>query len=135
MPRIADSQRQIGSSGFAARSSSSGSARQTQAGGSAGPTPQPPAPAKPTGKKPGAEPGHPLLMKDEDAGAAGARERCRAVVPEWCAKCDEALTAKAGAMDPEPKRHQRGFAKASSRAKMLYRSNTAAGAKVPQFLR
>ena len=68
-------------------------------------TPQPPAPAKkPTGKKPGAQPGHPPLMK-----TLVPPERVNHVVPyvpHRCAKCDEALSAKAGAKDPEPKRHQ-----------------------------
>lgn len=68
-------------------------------------TPQPPAPAKkPTGKKPGAQPGHPPLMK-----TLVPPERVNHVVPyvpNRCAKCDEALPAKAGAKDPEPKRHQ-----------------------------
>jgi transposase len=68
-------------------------------------TPQPPAPAKkPTGKKPGAQPGHPPLMK-----TLVPPERVDHVVPyvpEWCAKCDKPLPAKRGAKDPEPKRHQ-----------------------------
>ena len=68
-------------------------------------TPQPPAPAKkPTGKKPGAQPGHPPLMK-----VLAPPERVNHVVPylpERCVKCAEPLSAKPGAKDPEPKRHQ-----------------------------
>jgi transposase len=68
-------------------------------------TPQPPAPAKkPTGKKPGAQPGHPPLMK-----TLVPPERVNHVVPyvpERCRKCDEPLSAERGAKDPEPKRHQ-----------------------------
>src|SRR5687768_13888621 len=68
-------------------------------------TPQPPAPAKkPTGKKPGGQPGHPPLMK-----ALVPTERVNHVVPyvpERCARCEEALPAKMGVKDPEPKRHQ-----------------------------
>src|SRR6267378_3011655 len=68
-------------------------------------TSQPPAPAKkPTGKKPGAQPGHPPLMK-----TLVPPERVNHVVPyvpERCAKCDKPLPAKMGAKDPEPKRHQ-----------------------------
>lgn len=68
-------------------------------------TPQPPAPAKkPTGKKPGAQPGHPPLMK-----SLVKPERVNRVVPyvpESCSKCNAALPPAAGATDPEPKRHQ-----------------------------
>lgn len=68
-------------------------------------TTQPPAPAKkPTGKKPGAQPGHPPLMKQ-----LVKPERVNHVVPyvpESCAKCQTALASAAGADDPEPKRHQ-----------------------------
>lgn len=68
-------------------------------------TPQPPAPAKtPTGKKPGAQPGHPPLMKE-----LVPPQRVNEVVPyipERCAKCDKPLPAKMGTNDPEPKRHQ-----------------------------
>jgi transposase len=68
-------------------------------------TPQPPAPTKkPTGKKPGAQPGHPPLMKE-----LVPPERVNEVVryvPKRCAKCDEPLPTKMGAKDPEPKRHQ-----------------------------
>lgn len=69
------------------------------------PTSQPPAPAKkPTGKKPGAQPGHPPLMK-----ALVPPERVNEVVvyvPQRCATCDKPLPAKRGVNDPEPKRHQ-----------------------------
>ena len=68
-------------------------------------TPQPPAPAKkPTGKKPGGQPGHPPTMK-----ALVPPERVNHVVPyipDRCGKCDEPLSKKAGPNDPEPKRHQ-----------------------------
>lgn len=68
-------------------------------------TSQPPAPAKkPTGKKPGAQPGHPPQMK-----ALAPPERVNHVVPyipEACSKCSTALPSEAGATDPEPKRHQ-----------------------------
>ena len=68
-------------------------------------TPQPPAPAKkPTGKKPGGQPGHPPRMK-----TLVPSERVNHVVPyvpERCRKCDEPLPATRGAKDPEPKRHQ-----------------------------
>lgn len=68
-------------------------------------TPQPPAPAKkPTGKKPGAQPGHPPLMK-----SLVKPERVSHVVPyvpESCSKCKTALSQAATATDPEPKRHQ-----------------------------
>jgi len=68
-------------------------------------TPQPPAPAKkPTGKKPGAQPGHPPLMK-----SLVKPERVNQVVPyipESCSKCREPLPQASGAKDPEPKRHQ-----------------------------
>src|SRR5258708_37606599 len=61
-------------------------------------TPQPPAPAKkPTGKKPGAQPGHPPLMK-----TLVPPERVNLVgpyVPERCAKCDKPLLAWSGAQD------------------------------------
>jgi len=68
-------------------------------------TPQPPAPAKkPTGRKPGGQPGHPPLMK-----TLVPPERVNHVVPyvpERCAKCDKSLPLKKGPKDPEPKRHQ-----------------------------
>ena len=68
-------------------------------------TPQPPAPAKkPTGKKPGAQPGHPPLMK-----SLVEPERVNHIVPyvpERCRKCDKPLPAKSEEKDPEPKRHQ-----------------------------
>ena len=68
-------------------------------------TPQPPAPAKkPTGKKPGGQPGHPPTMK-----TLVPPERVNHVVPyipDRCGKCDEPLSKKAGPNDPEPKRHQ-----------------------------
>src|SRR6185437_11552244 len=68
-------------------------------------TPQPPAPAKkPTGKKPGGQPGHPPAMK-----ALVPPERVNHVVPyipERCEKCDEPLSKEPGVNDPEPKRHQ-----------------------------
>mgnify|MGYP001217501613 CR=1 FL=1 len=70
-----------------------------------GQTPQPAAPAKkPTGKKPGGQPGHPPLMK-----TLVPPERVNHVVPYFpqvCAKCDRTLPSKMGAKDPEPKRHQ-----------------------------
>ena len=68
-------------------------------------TSQPPAPAKkPTGKKPGGQPGHPPLMK-----TLVEPERVNHVVPyvpERCVKCDKTLPAEKGPKDPEPKRHQ-----------------------------
>jgi transposase len=68
-------------------------------------TPQPPAPAKKrTGKKPGGQPGHPPLMK-----VLVPPERVQhfvKYVPERCAKCAAPLPTEAGAIDPEPKRHQ-----------------------------
>lgn len=68
-------------------------------------TPQPPAPSKkPTGKKPGGQPGHPPRMK-----VLLPPERVNNVVPyipERCAKCEEPLPKEAGPNDPEPKRHQ-----------------------------
>ena len=60
-----------------------------------GQTPQPAAPVKkPTGKKPGGQPGHPPLRK-----TLVPPERVNQVVPyvpDRCAKCDQALPAKAG---------------------------------------
>jgi transposase len=68
-------------------------------------TPQPPAPAKkPTGKKPGGQPGHPPLMK-----SLVPVERVQEFidhVPERCSKCAAKLPKTAGADDPEPTRHQ-----------------------------
>jgi transposase len=68
-------------------------------------TPQPPAPAKkPTGKKPGAQPGHPPLMK-----VLAPAERVQHVVsyvPEHCAKCDTELSQRVDVNDPAPQRHQ-----------------------------
>jgi transposase len=68
-------------------------------------TPLPPAPAqKPTGKKPGGQPGHPPRMK-----VLLPPERVNTVVPyipTHCTKCDKPLPATRGAKDPEPKRHQ-----------------------------
>src|SRR6185437_7702953 len=68
-------------------------------------TPQPPAPAKkPTGKKPGGQPGHPPMMK-----ALVPAERVNHIVPyipDRCGKCDKPLPKEAGTNDPEPKRHQ-----------------------------
>ena len=65
--------------------------------------PQPPAPAKvPTGKKRGAQPGHPPHLK-----SFLPSERVKAVVlreSECCAACDKSLSAVAN--DPAPKRHQ-----------------------------
>jgi len=65
--------------------------------------PQPPAPAKvPTGKKRGAQPGHPPHLK-----SFLPSERVKAVVdhePECCASCDKSLSGIPN--DPEPKRHQ-----------------------------
>jgi len=65
--------------------------------------PQPPAPAKvPTGKKRGAQPGHPPHLK-----SFLPSERVKTVVdhaPDCCAACDQSLSAVAN--DPEPKRHQ-----------------------------
>jgi transposase len=67
--------------------------------------PPPPAPAKkPTGRKPGGQPGHPPLMK-----SLVPLERVNAVVPyvpESCVKCKTALPQSPSAADPEPKRHQ-----------------------------
>ncbi len=68
-------------------------------------TPQPSAPAKkPTGKKPGGQPGHPPWMK-----VLVPVERVNDVVPyvpTRCAKCDEPLSKAAGAKDPASRRHQ-----------------------------
>lgn len=68
-------------------------------------TAQPPAPAKkPTGKKPGGQPGHPPHLK-----VLVPVERVHEVVtyiPQRCRKCDKPLPAKAGPKDPEPTRHQ-----------------------------
>jgi transposase len=67
--------------------------------------PQPPAPSKkPTGRKPGAQPGHPPLMK-----TLVPPERVNQVVryvPERCVKCATTLPAEQGPKDPEPTRHQ-----------------------------
>jgi len=67
--------------------------------------PQPPAPAKkPTGKKRGAQPGHPPYIKKWLP-----REKVKKFtphVPEYCAKCDEALSPTSGPNDPEPTIHQ-----------------------------
>jgi transposase len=67
--------------------------------------PQPPAPAKkPTGKKPGGQPGHPPAMK-----TLVPPERVQEVVdhvPERCSKCAAQLPKTAGPDDPEPTRHQ-----------------------------
>jgi transposase len=63
-------------------------------------TPQAPAPAKkPTGRKPGAQPGHPSLVKPERVNPIVP------YVPESCSKCKTALPQSAAATDPEPKRH------------------------------
>jgi len=66
-------------------------------------TPQPPAPAKvPTGKKRGAQPGHPPHLK-----SFLPSERVKTVVdhePECCASCDKSLSAIPNG--PEPTRHQ-----------------------------
>lgn len=68
-------------------------------------TPQPPAPAKtPTGKKRGAQPGHPPQLKQWLP-----RERVTttvAYVPDCCAKCDTPLSPTAGPNDPDPTIHQ-----------------------------
>ena len=65
--------------------------------------PQPPTPAKvPTGKKRGAQPGHPPHLK-----SFLPSERVKAVVdhePVCCAACDKSLSAMAN--NPDPKRHQ-----------------------------
>ena len=65
--------------------------------------PQPPAPAKvPTGKKRGAQPGHPPHLK-----SFLPSERVKEFVdhiPECCAACDKSLSAVAN--EPDPKRHQ-----------------------------
>jgi len=65
--------------------------------------PQPPAPAKvPTGKRRGAQPGHPPHLK-----SFLPSERVKAVVdyaPECCTSCDKSLSAIPN--DPDPKRHQ-----------------------------
>jgi transposase len=67
--------------------------------------PQPPAPAKkPTGKKPGGQPGHPPAMK-----TLVPPRRVQEVVdhiPERCSKCAARLPKTAGPHDPEPTRHQ-----------------------------
>lgn len=64
-----------------------------------------PAPAKkPTGKKRGAQPGHPPHLKKWLP-----RERVTKFVahlPKSCAKCDKALSPEAGPDDPEPTIHQ-----------------------------
>jgi transposase len=67
--------------------------------------PPPPAPAKtPTGKTRGAQPGHPPHLKKWLP-----RERVTKVVvhvPPCCAKCNLALPAEAGPLDPPPTIHQ-----------------------------
>lgn len=68
-------------------------------------TPVPPAPAKkPTGKKPGGQPGHPPRMK-----VRVPPERVTHVVtyrPEQCRSCAAALPREPGSADPEPTWHQ-----------------------------
>ncbi|MDB5308462.1 MAG: Transposase, family, partial [Gemmataceae bacterium] len=68
-------------------------------------TPQPPAPAKkPTGRKPGGQPGHP-----PHPNALVPAERVNRVVPfipARCAKCHADLPQSAGPDDPPPTRHQ-----------------------------
>ena len=76
-----------------------------------GKPPKRPAPAlppgpekKPTGKKRGAQPGHPPQIKK-----FLPSERVTQVVPyipQSCTKCDKPLSAQAGPNDPEPTRHQ-----------------------------
>ena len=67
--------------------------------------PPPPAPAKtPTGKRRGAQPGHPPHLKKWLP-----RERVTDFVvhaPRCCAKCNRALHAEAGPLDPPPTIHQ-----------------------------
>lgn len=68
-------------------------------------TASPAAPAKtPSGKKPGAQPGHPPLMK-----TLVPAERVNRVVrhiPKTCAACDTPLPTTPGSDDPEPTRFQ-----------------------------
>lgn len=67
--------------------------------------PQPPAPAKkPTGKKPGGQPGHPPALKTL-VPPAQVQEFIDHV-PERCSKCAARLPKTAGPDDPEPTRHQ-----------------------------
>lgn len=65
----------------------------------------PPAPAKkPSGRKPGGQPGHPPQLK-----RLLPPERVQTVVPlvpKTCSKCQASLPAQAGADDPPPTRHQ-----------------------------
>jgi hypothetical protein len=67
--------------------------------------PQAPAPAKkPTGKKPGGQPGHPPVMK-----TLVPPERVSEVIdhiPERCSNCAVKLPKAAGPDDPEPTRFQ-----------------------------
>jgi len=68
-------------------------------------TAQPPAPAKkPTGKKPGGQPGHPPYLKIHVP-----PERVNVVVPfipDRCRNCRAPLSRAAGPDDPAPTRHQ-----------------------------
>ena len=68
-------------------------------------TPQPPAPdKKPSGKKPGGQPGHPPHLK-----VLVPAERVNhfvPYVPDRCAKCDEPLPREKSPNDPEPTRHR-----------------------------
>jgi transposase len=67
--------------------------------------PQPPAPdKKPTGRKPGGQPGHPPHLKQ-----LLPAERVTNVVPfvpAQCGRCRSALPLEAGPLDPPPVRHQ-----------------------------
>lgn len=67
--------------------------------------PLPPAPAKkPTGKKPGAQPGHEAQIKK-----FLPNERVKVTIPYvpiQCTRCDKPLSVEAGPNDPAPTRHQ-----------------------------
>lgn len=68
-------------------------------------TPQPPAPVKkPTGRKPGGQPGHPPAMKV--LVPASRVDKVEKYIPERCEKCDQPLSPDASPDDPEPTRFQ-----------------------------
>ena len=69
-------------------------------------TPQPPAPdKKPTGKKPGGQPGHPPHLKTL-VPAERVNTFATPHVPTHCSACDKALSLTPQPGDPEPRRHQ-----------------------------